>query len=257
MGDAVHRRHLVAQVADLGGGQVVVDEDEVVGHHAKILAQLGRACNAGHILGQGVKQGVVHVRFALGQRKGDDEHDGDHQHPHRVAGHKMAQPGQLGDEGAVLVFFHLPVKEQDEGGQDDDGAHHAQRHALGHHNADVPAQRQPHGTQGQKARNGGQAGSGDGGGGLTDGPHHGFLVGGGVFFFLLVAVEQEDGKIHRHAQLQHRRQCFGDEADVLQKEVGAKVVHQREQQPRHEQQRRDGALQRQKQHQQAGPAAQQ
>ena len=234
-----------------------MDKDEVVGHHTEILAQLAHAHNAGHILRQGIKQGVVDGSPALGQREGNDNGNGRDQHPHRVARNKVAQAGELGDKRAMTVFFHPLVKEEDEGGQDDDGADHAQRHALGHDHADVPAQRQLHGAQGQEARNGGQAGSGNGGGRLADGVDHGFLVGGGQLFFLFIAVEQEDGKIHRHAQLQHGGQRLGNEADILEEEVGAKVVHQREEQPQHKQKGRDGALQCQEQNEQAGTAAKQ
>ena len=70
-------------------------------------------------------------------------------------------------------------------------------------------------------------------------------------------MEQEDGKIHRHAQLQHGGQRLGNEADILEEEVGAKVVHQREEQPQHKQKGCDGALQRQEQNEQAGTAAKQ
>ena len=111
----------------------------------------------------------------------------------------MAQMGEPRHEGAVAVFFHPPVKEEDERGQDDDGAEDAQRHALRHNDAKVCAQRQLHGAEGQKARDGGEAGRCDGAHGLADGVLHRLFVGGTGGFFLLVAVEQEDGKIHRHA----------------------------------------------------------
>ena len=87
----------------------------------------------------------------------------------------------------------------------------AQRHALCHDDAEVCAQRQLHGTEGQKARDGRQTGRRDGAHGLTDGVLHGLFVGGTERLFLVVAVEQEDGEIHRHAQLQDRgnvRSCL-------------------------------------------------
>ena len=65
-------------------------------------------------------------------------------------------------------------------------------------------------------------------------------------------MEQEDGEVHRHTQLQHRRKRLGDVADLTQEDVGAKVVRNGEQQAQHEQHRRDGALQREEQHQHTG-----
>ena len=65
-------------------------------------------------------------------------------------------------------------------------------------------------------------------------------------------MQQEDGEVHRNAQLQHGGQRFGDVADLAQKNVGAEVVHNGEQKAQHEQQRGDGAFQREEQYQQAG-----
>ena len=65
-------------------------------------------------------------------------------------------------------------------------------------------------------------------------------------------MQQEDGEVHRNTQLQHGGQCLGDVADLPQKDVGAEVVRDGEQQTQHEQQRGEGAFQREKQHQQAG-----
>ena len=169
-----------------------------------------------------------------------------------MAGNKVAQPGQLGDHGAVLVFLHRLIKEQDQGGQDDHRADHAQRHALGHYQADVPAQGQPHSAQRQEAGNGGQTGCGNGGHGLADGGDHCLLVGAAQLLFFLVAMQQEDGEVHGHAQLQQRGQRLGNVADLPQKDVGTKVVRNGEQKSDHKQQRRDRAFQREEQDRQAG-----
>jgi len=45
-----------------------------------------------------------------------------------VLGNKVAELGQLGHDGAVLVLFDLLIKGQDQSRQDDDGADDAQRH---------------------------------------------------------------------------------------------------------------------------------
>ena len=212
------------------------------GGHAKVLAQLVGANDTGQILGQRVEQSVVDLSLLLGHHKGHQQHKKDDHDGHCVLGNKVAELGQLGHDGAVLVLFDLLIKGQDQSRQNDDGADDTQRHTLCHNNTDIAAQRQAHGAQCQEARNGGQGGSGDGGHGLADGGHHSFLVGGAEFLFLLITVEQEDGKVHRHAQLQHRGKRLGDVADLTQEDVGAKVVRNGEQQAQHEQHRRDGAL---------------
>ena len=65
-------------------------------------------------------------------------------------------------------------------------------------------------------------------------------------------MQQEDREVHRNAQLQHGGKRLGDVADLSQQDVGAEVVRDGEQQAQHEQQRGDGAFQREEQHQQAG-----
>ena len=252
LGDAVHILELIAEVRHLRCGQVLIHQNKVGGGHAEVLAQLVGANDTGQILGQRVEQGVVDLGLLLGHHKGHQQHKKDDHDGHCVLGNKVAELGQLGHDGAVLVLFDLLIKGQDQSRQNDDGADDTQRHALCHNNTDIAAQRQAHGAQCQEARNGGQGGSGDGGHGLADGGHHGFLVGGAEFLFLLITVEQEDGEVHRHAQLQHRGKRLGDVADLTQEDVGAKVVRNGEQQAQHEQHRRDGALQREEQHQHTG-----
>ena len=250
--NAIHVLEFIAQVAHLGGSQVVMHQNEVAGGHAEVLAQLVGAHDAGQVLRQGVEQGVVHLGLVLRDGKGDEDEDKDNHDGHRVVGNKVAELFQLGDHGAVLVLFHPFIKGKDQGGQDDHGADDAEGNALCHDKADIAAQRQTHGTQCQEACNGGQAGSGDGGHGLADGAGHGLLVGRAQLLFFLIAVQQEDGEVHRDTQLQHGGQCFGDVADLAQKDVGAEVVRNGEQKTQHEQQRGDGAFQRKEQHQKAG-----
>ena len=227
-------------------------QNEVAGGHAKVLAQLVGAHDAGQILGQGVEQGIVHAGLVLRNGKGNEDEDKDGHDGRCVLGNKVAQLGQPRDDSAVLVFFHPLIKGKDQGGQNDHGADDAQCHALCHDKADIAAQRQTHGAQCKEACNGGQAGSGDGGHGLADSAGHGLLIGGAQLLFFLIAVQQEDGEVHRNAQLQHGGKRLGDVADLPQKDVGAEVVRDGEQQTQHEQQLGDGAFQREEQHQQAG-----
>ena len=229
-----------------------MDQDKVAGGHAEVLTQLVGAHDAHQVLGQGVEQGVVHFGLTLGHDKGDQDQDKDCYDRSSVGRYKVAELGELGDDGAVLVLFHQPVKGKDQGRQDHHRADDAQRHALGHDDADVAAQGQAHGAQRQEAGDGGKAGSGDGSHGLADGTDHGFFIIRAQLFFFLIAVQQEDGEVHRNAQLQHGGQCFGDVANLAQEDVGAEVVRDGEQQAQHEQQRGDGAFQREEQHQQAG-----
>ena len=250
--DAVHILQLIAQVGHLRSGQIVMHQNEVAGGHAEVLAQLVGAHDAGQVLGQGVEQGVVHAGLVLRNGKGDKDEDKDDHDGRCVLGNKVAQLGQPGDNGAVLVFFHPLIKGKDQRGQNDHGADDAQCHALCHDKADIAAQRQAHGAQCKEACNGGQAGSGDGGHGLADSAGHGLLIGGAQLLFFLIAVQQEDGEVHRNAQLQHSGKRLGDVTDLPQKDVGAEVVRDGEQQTQHEQQRGEGAFQREEQHQQAG-----
>ena len=252
LSDAVHVLEFVAQVGDLGGGQVVMHQNEVRGGHAEILAQLVGADDAGQVLGQRIEQGVIDFGLLLRRHKGHQQHEEDRHNGGCVFGDEVAGPGQPRDDGAVLVFLDPLIKGQDQRRQDDDGADNAKRHAFCHDDADVAAQRQAHGTQGQEACDGGQRRSGDRGHGLADGADHGFLIGGAKLFFLLIAVQQEDGEVHRNAQLQHGGQRLGDVADLAEEDVRAKVVHDGEQQAQHEQHRGDGALQREEQHQHTG-----
>ena len=189
-------------------------QNEVAGGHAEVLAQLVGAHDAGQILRQGVKQGVVHGSLVLCNGKGDEEENKDDHDGHRMLGNKVAKLGQPGDDGAVLVFFHPLIKGKDQRGQDDHGADNAQCHALCHDKADIAAQRQAHGAQCKETGDGGQAGGRDGGHGLADGADHGFFIIRAQLLFLLIAVQQEDGEVHRNAQLQHRSQCLGNVADL-------------------------------------------
>ena len=63
LGDAVHVLQVVAQVAHLGGGQVIVHQDKVAGGHAKVLTQLVGAHDAGQVLGQRIEQGVTYCNY--------------------------------------------------------------------------------------------------------------------------------------------------------------------------------------------------
>ena len=91
-------------------------QNEVTGGHAEVLAQLVGAHDAGQVLGQRVEQGVVHAGLVLRNGKGNKDEDKDGHDGHRMLGNKVAQLGQPGDDGAVLVFFHPFIKGKDQRG---------------------------------------------------------------------------------------------------------------------------------------------
>ena len=64
-------------------------------------------------------------------------------------------------------------------------------------------------------------------------------------------MQQEDGEVHGHTQLQHRGQRLGDVGDLPQKPVAAEVVENGEGDAGHEQQRRGGLLDTEEQQNQA------
>ena len=55
--------------------------------------------------GQRVEQGVVDLSLLLSHHKGHQQHKKDDHDGHCVLGNKVAEFGQLGHDGAVLVLF--------------------------------------------------------------------------------------------------------------------------------------------------------
>ena len=124
----------------------------------------------------------------------------------------------------MVKFLNAFVHLQQNGGKDQNDGGHAQYHALGHNDADIPAQGQPHKAQGQKAGHGGKGGAGD----RFESGHHG--RGHGVPFILImgqlfhIPVKEEDGVVHGDSQLEHGGHRLGDKGDLAQEDVGAEVV---------------------------------
>ena len=114
----------------------------------------------------------------------------------------------------MLVLGDLLVEDQHQGGQHQNDGGHAQHNALGHDDADVPAQSQPHDAQGQEARHRGQAGGGQGPEGRHNGLGHGIPVIVVIGPLLLVPVVEEDGVVHGNAQLQNGGDGLGDVRDL-------------------------------------------
>lgn len=142
---------------------------------------------------------------------------------------------------------------KDERGQDRHSADNAQQHALGHYDADVSPQCQAHGAHCEEARDGGERTCQNGGERLLHGAHHCLvLIRAGTLFFL-EPVQQKDGEIHRHAQLEHRGQSLGDVADLPQKDIGAKVVDNGEYHAQHEDEGYNRFFHAEEQHHQTRP----
>ena len=142
---------------------------------------------------------------------------------------------------------------KDERGQDRHSADNAQQHALGHYDADIAPQCQAHGAHCEEACDGGERTCQNGGERLLHGAHHCLvLIRAGTLFFL-EPVQQKDGEIHRHAQLEHRGQSLGDVADLPQKDIGAKVVDNGEYHAQHEDEGYNRFFHAEEQHHQTRP----
>ena len=89
----------------------------------------------------------------------------------------------------MLVLSDLLIENQHQRGQHQNNGSHAQHNALGHNDADIPAQRQPHDAQGQKARYRGEAGGGQ----RAEGSNHRSVAKIGIllnqFIFLIQRIK--------------------------------------------------------------------
>ena len=95
--------------------------------------------------------------------------------------------------------------------------------ALGQYKAQVPANGKAHQRQGHKAHDGGDATGYNGIHCLVKRCRHGLLVRKALLFLGGEAVQQEDGVIHRHRQLDHRCNAVGEEGDPPEDDVGAHI----------------------------------
>ena len=212
--DPVHPLDLPLHGAELLGAEVVPHQNKVGGGHVILVLQLLVGHDGGHVPGQGLVQLVVDLRHVLRHREGQEEQeeDGDIDAPllHDV-------PVELfhgGDELTVPVLRDLAVEKEEHGGQHEDDGKHTQHHALGHDDADVPAQSQAHEAEGHEARHRREAGAGEGGKGRLHRRRHGVPLIGVVGALLHVAAVEEDGVVHGDAQLQHRRDGLRNVRDL-------------------------------------------
>ncbi|MPN05475.1 hypothetical protein SDC9_152726 [bioreactor metagenome] len=106
---------------------------------------------------------------------------------------------KTGNQRSVLVQVDLIIENQHQRRQHQNHGGDAQQHALRHDDANVPAQRQPHEAQGQKARDGGQAAAGKRGKCRHNGLRHGVALILVIAPFFLISVVKEDGVVHGNA----------------------------------------------------------
>ena len=196
------------------------------GGDVKLLGELLVGDDVLHVLRQALAHVVVHLVIGLiiadvgrGNKQGKD-----HQKHGENLAHALGKASHIGDQGLMPCPLQRLIQHQDQGRQDGHAAQHAQQHALGHDDPQVTAQREGHEAQGDEAGDGGGRAADDGGKGVVDGHRHGLLVVALQGQLLVVAVPQEDGVVHGHGQLQHRRQGLGDVGDLSQEEVAAKVI---------------------------------
>ena len=209
-GDAGDLLHPALQLPHVGGAEVVPEDHEMTGRHIEIVLQLLVADDGRKVPGQGFVQLVVDVRVALGVDRREKQQHCQHHQGDLVPEDEGVDLIEGGNQGLVLVLSDLLVEYQHQGRQDQDHRRHPQDHALGHDDADVPSQGQPHEAQGQEARDGGHAAAGEGAESGDDGLGHGVPLVVIALPLLLVAVVEEDGVVHGHAQLQHGGDGFGD-----------------------------------------------
>ena len=226
--DPRQRLQFLLHGAHILGGDIVPQYDKVGGGHIKLFLQLGIAHNGGQVPGQGFVQLIIHPRMVLRINRRDKQNQRQHGKGHPVPQHKAIQPVEFRNDGFVGMLFQLVVQQQHQGRQHQNHRGHPQHHALGHHNANIPAQGQPHKAQGQKPGNGSQAAPRKGTEGRQNGLGHSlFFIGTGQLLLLVPAV-QKDGVVHGHAQLQHRRNGLGNIRNLAQQDVGAKVIKHRQ-----------------------------
>ena len=222
---AVHLLHLVYHALDGLGGEVGVHQHHVGGGDVEILLQLGVGDDIVHILRQALSHVVIDLVAGLfiAIEGGSDEQGEDHQKHGEDLYQLLGEAPHIGDDGAVLRLLQGLIQHKDHRRQHGDAAQHAQQHALGHDDAQIPTQREAHEAQGDEAGNGGHGAADDAGESGVDGGGHGVLFAFTKRQLLVVAVPEEDGVVHGDGQLQHGGQRLGDVGNLAQEEVGAQI----------------------------------
>ncbi len=141
-----------------------------------------------------------------------------------VADYEAVDRAQVGQKHPVGIFSDGFIQRQQDGGQHQNHSGHAQRHALGHHQADIPAQQQPHEAQGQKAGHRRQRAAEQGGESGLDGYGHGVSIVVIMEALLFIPMVEENGIIHGDAQLKHGGDGLGDVRNLAKNDVCAEII---------------------------------
>ena len=132
-------------------------------------------------------------------------------------------PGGGDADGLLPALFDQRVAEQDQGGQDGEGADQADQHALRQGEAHVRPQAEAHERQAQEAGEGGQGAARHRRERRGDRRLHGGGVVRGGFFLLGVSVHEDDGIIHGKDQLHDPHDAVGVFREAGEDQVGPQV----------------------------------
>ena len=224
---ALDAGHRLQPCLELSHGPVVdaaVHDHDVLGGDIEKLLHLPLADQRRQVLRQGLGDPVIDICMLV-RIVGGDQHDDEDQDPEPpVLKDPPVEVRKVRKQAPVLPFFDVLVKDQDEAGEHQDHAQDAHHDALCHDKAQVQAQGELHGAEGQEAGNRSERASGQGAEGRCHGFRHGvpdILV---LHLLLFIAPVEEDGIVHGHRQLQNSRDRLGDIGDLPEDDVGAHVI---------------------------------
>ena len=143
------------------------------------------------------------------------------------------------------------VAEQDQRRKGGKGGDQTAQDTFRKDDAEVSADLEPHEDEHQQAHNRGQSAAQDGGRGAADRGNHGLFL-FQVLSLLPVAVQQDDGIVHRQDQLQHGCKRMGNQSHAGQQRVGSHIDHDGEDQRQQDQERLDQRMAHQEEDQQSG-----
>ena len=226
---AVHIVHFLNHGVNVLGTGRGVHQQHMRGGDVELVAQLGVGDDVLDVLRQAAAHVVVNLVVGLGiavieRRDQQDEYNEENgEHLHNTA----RELRHVGYEGLVLGLLQRLVEHENHGGQHGDAADDAQRHALGHDQTQIHAQRKAHEAQRRKTGDCRNRAAYDADHCFMYGDGHSLEVVGGLFTLLVVAVPQENGVVHRDGQLEHGGQRLGDIGDLAEEVVRSEIDQDR------------------------------
>ena len=236
LGVASHIRHHIRQlphgVSPGEGGGVAHDAAGVILFHEiigdlrhRLLVLVGveehdlvlqrKHVRHGVVLEQGVAEGSPGLQDIASRKEQKKQHG----HGTEEAARKPGQSVHIGIKEFLVVFEDGIRGGEDQRGKEGADADHAQKHALGQHHAQIPADAETHEDQHDHAHHGGHAGGEDGGHGLGQCRFHGGHAVRLILQLLPVPVHEDDGIVHGQDHLQQGRDGEGDVRDLPLNEV--------------------------------------